>query len=90
MKKVQVKNWNDFCPQQFFLYGTYREDGTPNFGLFCWFSYLNDPFGTVEELQEKVPSASVYKVMGGRHRPHFVGEQIDDINARILDFLSHL
>lgn len=43
MKKVQVKNWNDFCPQQLFLYGTYRDDGTPNFGLFCWFSYLNAP-----------------------------------------------
>ena len=42
-QKVQVKNWNDFCPQQLFLYGTYREDGTPNFGLFCWFSYINAP-----------------------------------------------
>ena len=40
MSKVQVKNWNDFCPQQLFLYGTYKEDGTPNFGLFCWFSYI--------------------------------------------------
>ena len=43
MAKVQVKNWNDFCPQQLFLYGTYKEDGTPDFGLFCWFSYLNAP-----------------------------------------------
>ncbi|MBN1776769.1 MAG: flavin reductase [Clostridiales bacterium] len=25
-----------------FLYGTYREDGAPNFGLFCWFSYCWD------------------------------------------------
>ena len=50
----------------------------------------NDPFGTVEELQEKVPSAMIYKVIGGGHRPHFVGEQIDDINARILNFLSEI
>ena len=50
----------------------------------------NDPFGTVEELQEKVPSAKIYKVIGGGHRPHFVGEQIDDINARILNFLSEI
>ena len=28
------------------------------------------------------------RVIGGGHRPHFVGEQIDDINKRILDFLS--
>ena len=48
----------------------------------------NDPFGTVDELQEKVPSAQTYKVIGGGHRPHFVGEQIEDINSRILDFLA--
>ncbi len=30
---------NDFCPQSLFLYGTYQEDGTPNFGLFCWATY---------------------------------------------------
>ena len=50
----------------------------------------NDPFGTVEELQEKVPASNVYKVIGGGHRPHFVGEQIDDINKRLLDFLSEI
>ena len=33
---------NHFCPQTLFLYGTHREDGTPNFGLFCWFSYYLD------------------------------------------------
>ncbi|MDR0949965.1 MAG: flavin reductase family protein [Lachnospiraceae bacterium] len=33
---------NDFCPQTLFLYGTYKEDQTPNFGLFCWFSYYWD------------------------------------------------
>lgn len=39
MAKKQARNWNDFCPQQLFLYGTRKEDGTPDFGLFCWFSY---------------------------------------------------
>jgi flavin reductase (DIM6/NTAB) family NADH-FMN oxidoreductase RutF len=33
---------NNFCPQTLFLYGTYKEDQTPNFGLFCWFSYYLD------------------------------------------------
>lgn len=42
MSKVSVRISNDFCPQTLFLYGTYREDGTPNFGLFCWFSYCWD------------------------------------------------
>lgn len=42
MKKVSVPITNDFCPQTLFLYGTYKEDGTPNFGLFCWFSYCWD------------------------------------------------
>jgi flavin reductase (DIM6/NTAB) family NADH-FMN oxidoreductase RutF len=42
MKKVSIDISNDFCPQTLFLYGTYKEDGTPNFGLFCWFSYCWD------------------------------------------------
>ncbi len=40
--KKSVSISNDFCPQTLFLYGTYKEDGTANFGLFCWFSYSWD------------------------------------------------
>ena len=39
MKKVSVPATNDFCPQTLFVYGTMNSDNTPNFGLFCWFSY---------------------------------------------------
>lgn len=39
MKKVSVSTTNDICPQTLFVYGTMNEDGTPDFGLFCWFSY---------------------------------------------------
>lgn len=42
MSKVSTEKSNNFCPQTLFLYGTYKEDGTPNFGLFCWFSYIWD------------------------------------------------
>ena len=42
MSKIPVSISNNFCPQTLFLYGTFREDGTPNFGLFCWFSYCWD------------------------------------------------
>lgn len=42
MTKVSIPATNDFCPQALFLYGTYKEDGTPNFGLFCWISYCWD------------------------------------------------
>lgn len=42
MSKISKKATNDFCPQTLFLYGTYKEDGTPDFGLFCWFSYCWD------------------------------------------------
>lgn len=42
MRKVSAPLSNNFCPQTLFLYGTYRKDGTPNFGLFCWFSYCWD------------------------------------------------
>ena len=39
MKKVSVPVTNDICPQTLFVYGTKNEDGMPDFGLFCWFSY---------------------------------------------------
>lgn len=42
MKKVSLPATNDYCPQTLFAYGTYKEDGTPNFGLFCWLSYCWD------------------------------------------------
>ena len=42
MNKISVPISNDYCPQTLFLYGTYKEDGTPNFGLFCWISYCWD------------------------------------------------
>ena len=46
--KVSGKLSNDFCPQTMFLYGTKKEDGSPNFGLFCWFSYCwNDGLGVM-------------------------------------------
>ena len=42
MSKVNVAPTNDFCPQTLFLYGTYDDEGKPDFGLFCWFSYIWD------------------------------------------------
>lgn len=39
MKKISVPATNDLCPQTLFVYGTMNLDGTPDFGLFCWFSY---------------------------------------------------
>lgn len=49
MKKISVGISNDFCPQTLFLYGTNQEDGTPDFGLFCWFSYtwMGDALGAM-------------------------------------------
>lgn len=40
--KKSIPVCNHFCPQTLFVFGTYKEDGTPNFGLFCWFSYYLD------------------------------------------------
>ncbi len=39
MKKVSVPATNDLCPQTLFVYGSMNENGMPDFGLFCWFSY---------------------------------------------------
>lgn len=41
MGKIKGSIGNDFCPQSLFLYGNYQPDGTPHFGLFCWFSYCH-------------------------------------------------
>lgn len=42
MSKISLAPNNDFCPQTLFLYGTYDEEGKPNYGLFCWASYIWD------------------------------------------------
>jgi flavin reductase (DIM6/NTAB) family NADH-FMN oxidoreductase RutF len=42
MEKISIGPENYFCPQAVFLYGTNKEDGTPNFGTFTWFSYCWD------------------------------------------------
>ena len=48
MNKISLGITNNFCPQTLFIYGTYKEDGTPDFGLFCWFSYVwNDGLGVM-------------------------------------------
>ena len=48
MKKVSVFATNDLCPQTLFVYGTMNEDDTPDFGLFCWFSYCwNEHLGVI-------------------------------------------
>lgn len=39
MGKTSIKAKNEYCPQALYLYGTYKEDGTPNYGLFCWCAY---------------------------------------------------
>lgn len=48
MKKISFPATNDLCPQTLFVYGTTNADGTPNFGLFCWFSYCRfDQLGVI-------------------------------------------
>lgn len=42
MEKASQAFTNAFAPQALYLYGTYKPDGTPNFGLFCWATYCAD------------------------------------------------
>ena len=42
MKKTTYHVSNAFCPQCLYLYGTYREDGKANYGLFTWATYCAD------------------------------------------------
>lgn len=53
MAKVNLPAGNDFCPQTLFAYGTFKEDGQPNFGLFCWLSYcVTDELGVMACIGE--------------------------------------
>lgn len=47
-----------------------------------------DSLGSCAELLERVPSAQIFEVPESGHRPHFVGEHAQEVNARILAFLS--
>jgi len=50
----------------------------------------NDPFGTCEELLEKVPHGDVFEVKGAGHCPHFSNQRADEVNSEILDFLCSI
>lgn len=53
MNKVSLPASNAFCPQCLFLYGTYKEDNKPNYGLFCWATYCwNEKFKFVACIGE--------------------------------------
>jgi len=45
---------NHFCPQPLFVYGTNKEDGSPNFGLFNWLSgYFDKELGLMACIAEE-------------------------------------
>lgn len=50
----------------------------------------HDSLGSCGELLEKVPHGKTYEVKDSGHRPHFVGEKAEEVNARILEFLSEV
>lgn len=65
--KISCTPTNDLCPQMLFTYGTFKEDGTPNFGLFCWFSYcwLDDLavmccIGAPKQTQDRILANRVF------------------------------
>ena len=67
MSKVSVPIGNDWCPQTLFTYGTFKADGKPNFGLFCWFSYCwFDEMGVMcaiggrKQTQERILETRVF------------------------------
>ena len=85
MAKIQVKNWNDYCPQQLFLYGTYKEDGTPDFGLFCWFSYIwHGELGVMACIGgEKLTKENIHK------RKVFSANLVTEALLPLADFLGN-
>ncbi|MCI9552836.1 MAG: flavin reductase [Acutalibacter sp.] len=69
MAKINGSLGNDFCPQALFLYGNYEENGTPHFGLFCWFSYCwlgegNGKLGTMACIGEEKTTKDLIRKTG--------------------------
>ncbi|MBQ2954658.1 MAG: flavin reductase [Clostridia bacterium] len=67
MSKISVPITNDWCPQTLFTYGTFKADGQPNFGLFCWFSYCwFDEMGVIcaiggrKQTQDRILATRVF------------------------------
>jgi len=53
MEKVSIGPTNNYCPQTLFVYGTFKDNGEPNFGLFCWVSYYwGDNLGVMAAICE--------------------------------------
>ena len=63
MNKTSIAPTNDYCPQTLFLYGTYDDEGKPDFGLFCWFSYIwDDELGVMACIGgEKLTKENIHK-----------------------------
>lgn len=46
--KITTPALNHLCPQTLYAYGTYKENGKPNFGLFSWLSgYFDKEMGVM-------------------------------------------
>ena len=65
--KISLAPNNDLAPQTLFTFGTFKADGTPNFGLFCWFSYcwLEDLavmccIGAPKQTQDRIQATGVF------------------------------
>ena len=67
MAKISLKPNNDYCPQTLFLYGTYDENGNPDFGLFCWFSYTRTKSQCRLRCMLSAPD-TIYNLLIYRHK----------------------
>lgn len=67
MAKIKRTPGNDFCPQTLYLYGNYEEDGTPHFGLFCWFGWCGlegDELGVMACIGEEKKTKDLIRRTG--------------------------
>jgi len=86
MEKLSIRPPdNAFCPQTLFLYGTYKDDGTPNFGLFCWVSYYWDAdLGVMACIGDKKLTKDIIK-KGKVFSANLVTEKM----LPLADYLGH-
>ncbi|MBQ6551388.1 MAG: flavin reductase [Lachnospiraceae bacterium] len=85
MSKISLPPTNDYCPQTLFLYGTYDDEGKPDFGLFCWFSYIWDgDYGVMACIGgEKLTRDNIHK------RKVFSANLVTEEMLPLADFLGN-
>lgn len=84
--KISTPALNHLCPQTLYAFGTLKEDGTPNFGLFSWLSgYFDKEMGVMVCISgDKVTKDRIHATK------HFSANLITEELLSLADYFGHM